>query len=78
MRLTNNLIDINRHDNGFLRTKLDNYDIVKLIRDVTLSVKKYTESRGINLEFESSLNSKITACDPDMIERIILNLISMQ
>ena len=76
MRLTNNLIDINRHDNGFLRTKLDNYDIVKLIRDVTLSVKKYTESRGINLEFESSLNSKITAFDPDMIERIILNLIS--
>ncbi len=76
MRLTTNLIDINRHDNGFLKIKLRNYDIVKLIRDITNSVKRYTESKGINLLFESSVQSRITACDPDMIERIILNLIS--
>lgn len=76
MRLTTNLIDINRHDNGFLKIKLDNYDIVKLIRDITKSVKRYTESKGINLLFETSVQSRITACDPDMIERIILNLIS--
>lgn len=76
MRLTTNLIDINRHDSGFLKIKPANYDIVKLIRDITNSVKRYTESKGINLLFESSIQSRITACDPDMIERIILNLIS--
>ncbi len=76
MRLTTNLIDMNRHDNGFLKIKLDNYDIVKLIRDITKSVERYTESKGINLLFETSVPSRIIACDPDMIERIILNLIS--
>jgi len=76
MRTTNNLIDIDRHGSGFLRIKPDNYDIVKLIKDITNSVKRYTESKGIHLLFESSVGSRIIACDPDMIERIMLNLIS--
>jgi len=76
MRITNNLIDIDRHGSGFLRIKPDNYDIVKLIKDITNSVKRYTESKGIHLLFESSVGSRIIACDPDMIERIMLNLIS--
>ncbi|NLU53343.1 MAG: HAMP domain-containing histidine kinase [Clostridiaceae bacterium] len=76
MRLTRNLIDINKHDNGFLKIKLCNYDMVKLIKGITDSVKKYTELKGINLIFTSELESQIMACDPDMIERIILNLIS--
>jgi len=76
MRITNNLIDIKRHDSGFLKIKPDNYDIVKLIKDITNSVKRYTESKGIHLLFESSVQSMIIACDPDMIERIMLNLIS--
>jgi len=76
MRITNNLIDINRHGSGFLKIKPDNYDIVKLIKDITNSVKRYTESKGIHLLFESSVGSSIIACDPDMIERIMLNLIS--
>ncbi len=76
MRLINNLIDISRHDSGFLKIKLLNYDIVKLVREVTLSVQRYVEAKGIGLNFESELESKIMACDPDMIERILLNLIS--
>ncbi|MGI6084199.1 MAG: ATP-binding protein [Acetivibrionales bacterium] len=76
MRLTSNFIDLNRHDNGFLRINPGNYDIVKLIKDITFSVKRYIESKGINLLFESSIQSRIIACDPDIIERIILNLIS--
>lgn len=76
MRLTNNLIDISRHDNGFISIKPINYDIVKLINEITLSVQRYVESKDINLIFESEIESKTIACDPDMIERILLNLIS--
>ncbi|NLX65128.1 MAG: HAMP domain-containing histidine kinase [Clostridiaceae bacterium] len=76
MRITNNLIDINRHGSGYLSIKPDNYDIVKLIKDITNSVKRYTESKGIRLLFESTVGSRVIACDPDMIERIMLNLIS--
>lgn len=76
MRLTNNLLDICRHDSGYLKAKLTNYDIVELTKDITLSVKRYAESKGINLIFETDIDKKTIACDPDMIERILLNLIS--
>lgn len=76
MRLTRNLLDISRHDNGFLKMNQGNYDIVKLVRDITNSVKRYAEAKGLNLIFKSEMDSLIIACDPDMIERILLNLIS--
>ena len=76
MRLTSNLIDIGRHDSGFLKPKMENYDIVKLVRDISLSVERYVEAKEIELIFHSELESQIMACDPDMIERILLNLIS--
>ncbi|NLM76462.1 MAG: HAMP domain-containing histidine kinase [Clostridiaceae bacterium] len=76
IRLTSNILDITKHDNGFLKIKLNNYDIVKLVRNITESIKKYTEAKGIDLVFSSEPESSIIACDPDMIERIILNLIS--
>lgn len=76
MRLAGNIIDLNRYEKGFVKINLDNYDIVKLIKDITFSVKRYTESKGIHLKFESSIQSRTMACDPDVIERIILNLIS--
>lgn len=76
LRLINNLLDICRHDSGYLKAKLVNYDLVELAREITLSVKKYAESKRINLIFDSGMESQIIACDPDMIERILLNLIS--
>lgn len=76
MRMTNNLIDLSCHDNGFLKCKRINYDIVKLIKGITLSVQVYVETMDVNIVFEPDLDSKIIACDPDMIERILLNLIS--
>jgi signal transduction histidine kinase len=76
MRTIGNLVDITRYDNGFLKGKFGNYDIVKLIRDITFSVERYAEVKGIRLIFNSESESRVIACDPDMIERIILNLIS--
>ncbi len=76
MRLINDLIDISRHDSGFLKTKLFDFDIVKLTREITLSVQRYVEAKDIQLNYETELESLIMACDPDMIERVLLNLIS--
>lgn len=76
MRMTNNLIDLSCHDSGFLKCKRINYDIVKLVKDIILSVKTYVNGMEADILFESHLVSKIIACDPDMIERILLNLIS--
>jgi len=76
MRLTSNLLDISKHENGFLRIRPGNYDIVKLVRNITDSIQKYTEAKGIKLVFSSEPESLVIACDPDMIERILLNLTS--
>ncbi|NMA67737.1 MAG: HAMP domain-containing histidine kinase, partial [Clostridiaceae bacterium] len=76
IRLTGNLLDISKHENGFLKIRPKNYDIVRLVRNITNSIKKYTEAKGIELVFFSESDSLVIACDPDMIERILLNLIS--
>ncbi|WP_051569108.1 PAS domain-containing sensor histidine kinase [Alkaliphilus transvaalensis] len=76
LRLVNNLIDINRIDAGYYVINKENYDIVRIIRDITLSVKDYIENKDIKFIFETQINSLIIACDPDKIERILLNLLS--
>lgn len=76
LRLINNLIDITRIDSGFLKLNFANYNIVSVIEDITLSVANYTESKGIELTFDTDVEEKIIGCDPDKIERIMLNLLS--
>lgn len=76
MRIINNLMDISRYDNGFLKGKFNSCDIVKLISSIALSVERYVEEKGIQLIFISETKSRDVLCDPEMIERIILNLIS--
>ena len=76
IRLVNNLIDITRIDVGFLDLNLKNYDIVKIVEDITMSVSEFARLKCLDLEFYCNTNEKIIACDPDKIERIILNLLS--
>jgi hypothetical protein len=76
LRLVNNLIDITKIDSGFMKLDLINCDIVKIVEDITLSVIPYVEVKNINLIFDTEFEEKIIKCDPDKIERIILNLLS--
>lgn len=76
IKLVNNLIDITRIDSGYLSLDLNNYNIVNVVEDIALSVADYIENKGINLIFDTEIEEKIIACDPDKIERIILNLLS--
>jgi signal transduction histidine kinase len=76
IRLVANLIDITKIDAGYFSVNLKNCDIVKVIEDITLSVAKFIETRGINLIFDTDCEELIAACDPDKIERIMLNLLS--
>ena len=76
IRLINNLIDVTRIDSGYFDLNLINANIVNVVEDITLSVSDYTGNKGISLIFDTDVEEKILACDPDKIERIILNLIS--
>lgn len=76
LRLINNILDINKVDMKFLELNLKSHNIVKIIEDVTLSVAKFIENKGISLIFDTETEEKIMMCDVDKIERIILNLLS--
>jgi len=76
IRLINNLIDITKIDSGFINMMRRNIDIVKIVEDITLSVASFVESKQIELIFDTDVEEKITACDPDKIETIIFNLLS--
>ncbi|MDV3427330.1 MAG: PAS domain S-box protein [Bacillota bacterium] len=76
IKLINNLLDITRIDSGFVKLRFQNCNIISIIENITLSVASYVESKGIKLIFDTDVEEKITACDPDKIERIILNIIS--
>lgn len=76
LRLINNLIDITKIDTNYFNIDLKNWNIVSIVEDVTLSVAQYIEDKKIEIIFDTDVEEKIMACDPDKIERIILNLIS--
>lgn len=76
IRLVNNLIDVTKIDSGYLNANLKNCNIISIIEDITLSVVPYLQNKNISLTFDTDVEEKFMACDPDKIERIMLNLIS--
>lgn len=76
LRLINNLIDVTRIDVGNLKMNFANYDIVKIVEDITMAAVEYVESRGMTLVFDTDIEEKIIGIDKVNIERIMLNLLS--
>lgn len=76
IRLINNLIDVTKIDSGYFHLNLTNANIVNVVEDITLSIAEYIENKGISIIFDTEVEERVLACDPDKIERIVLNLIS--
>lgn len=76
LRLIDNIVDITKLDSGFKCPQFDNYDIVKIVEEMTLSVVSYAKVKGIEILFDTDVEELEIKCDPDFLERIVLNLIS--
>ena len=76
LRMINSLIDITKIDAGYFKINKENYNIVNIIENIVLSVAEYVEQKNISIQFDTDVEEKIIACDPDALERIMLNLIS--
>jgi PAS domain S-box-containing protein len=76
LRLINNLIDITKIDAGFFTLHIENNNIVSIVENITMSVVEYAKNKGLYIEFDTDVEEKIMAFDPDKIERILLNLLS--
>lgn len=76
IRLVNNLIDTTKIDTGFMQIKLKNHNIVDIIEGITMSIIEFAKMKNIEVVFDCDSEEKLIACDVDMIERTMLNLIS--
>jgi PAS domain S-box-containing protein len=76
IRLINNIIDVTKMESGFYKIKKENHNIVSIVEGITLSITDYTGQKGIDLVFDTEIEEKIIAIDPDKIERVMLNLLS--
>ncbi|MGN2338483.1 ATP-binding protein [Clostridium cagae] len=76
LKLVNNLIDITKIDGGHYKVNMVNKNIVNVIEEIVLSVAEYTKNKERNIIFDTDEEEIILACDPEKIERIILNLVS--
>ena len=76
LRLINNIVDITKMDVGFTKAKFENCDIIRLVEDITLSVINYANPKNITITFDTEVEEHTIKCDPSMIERVMLNLLS--
>lgn len=75
-KLINNIVDLSKIEAGFFELKLSNNNIVEIVEEIVISVTAYIDIKGLSIIFDTDTEENIIACDPEKIERILLNLIS--
>ncbi|ETI90566.1 MAG: Sensory transduction histidine kinase [Clostridium butyricum DORA_1] len=76
LKLANNMIDITKIDGGFYEINIINCDIIEIIEDIVQSLAEYIQDNKRNIIFDTEEEEVIIACDPNQIERIVLNILS--
>ncbi|WP_229746627.1 hybrid sensor histidine kinase/response regulator transcription factor [Pedobacter mendelii] len=76
LNLVNQLLDFRKMEVQELKLHAKNGDIIKFIREVTLSFTDVAEKNNISFVFDSDIELLETKFDHDKIERILFNLLS--
>ena len=76
IRTINNFIDANKISEGYLKANFKIYNIVSIVENISLACNGYMEKIENRLIFDSTEEEFYVKCDKEMIERIILNILS--
>lgn len=76
LRLTNNLLDLNKMETGYLKLSLINCELNLLLEEIVQSVKPYAIQKQLVLNYSKPSEVISTAVDIEKMERIMLNLLS--
>ncbi|MDV4152791.1 HAMP domain-containing sensor histidine kinase, partial [Clostridium sp. AL.422] len=75
-KFTNNLIDMSKIDSENLEVNLKFDNIVEFVEDYLFSLSPYIKNSGHDIIFDTSEEEIYTYFDKEMMQRIILNLVS--
>lgn len=76
LRLMNNILDLNRAEEGFLKTHSVITDVIDLTRSIVDSVTVYGKQKNVKIHFSSRCKVMKAVLDQMKYERILLNLLS--
>ncbi|WP_367665168.1 ATP-binding protein [Clostridium sp.] len=76
IKFLNNIIDLSKIDSGYYELNKTKGNIVYTVENICDSLILYITSKNIDFVFDTEEEEIITTFDEDVIERIILNLIS--
>lgn len=76
LKLLNNFLDINRLESRYFNTAPRTLNIVLLTENILDSILSYTERRKITALFDTDEEEIYCTVDPELMERILLNLFS--
>ncbi len=76
IKLSHNIVSLNKYDAGIENIKFEKVDMIALINDLTSSIEPYLEDKKLQLQCISVNKEIICDVDREAIERILLNLVS--
>ena len=76
VRLVNDVLDIEKIENGKLQLRKNMTDIVPLLQDIIDSNKDYANSFNVSFELEVNKDTAAISIDADRITQVIQNLVS--
>ena len=76
LRLINQLLDVRKLELGNLTLKASTGDFVSFVKEITLSFQQSANHKKIKLEFNSAVEYQLAWFDPDLVEKIVFNLLS--
>ena len=76
LRLINQLLDLSKLESGLLRPEISQQDIMDFVRRVVGSFEQIAIRQHIELEVHTSINHFSAFFDPDILEKVLYNLIA--
>jgi signal transduction histidine kinase len=75
-RLISNLTDLSKIRAGYLKLNLTHENIVSLVEDTVESISDFVKYKGLRITFDTDTEEKVISCDPERLDRVVINLIS--
>ena len=76
MRLVNQLLEFHKHQHGKLTLRLQETDVVKFLREITMSFTDIAQNRQMNLQFLPFAQHYDMCIDRGAVDKILYNLLS--